>query len=138
MTMVSAMDLLSALSYFPLVGRPMVLAVLPNCSQRHKCDMCGAIKEVRLNKLLENPNVLLTESGRIKVCSEGAQCLPCVSSPTCGGRLGVHTYPGDSTNGDKDKLAQMLREMLGLMPGLVPIPSEIIASLDQDDIYFCM
>ena len=136
MPKVSPVTVLYYVSYFPLIGRPMVHAALPRCSQRHKCDCCGTVSEIKLDRVVACPAAILTHGGQDKIGAEHTFLCPSAASG-CEGRLGVCIYPGDATDGDKGKLAGLIKTLLGLMPELSPVPKEKLEQLTQDDIYFC-
>ena len=136
MPKVSPVTVLYYVSWFPLIGRPMVHAALTRCSQRHKCDRCGTVSEIKLDRVVACAAAILTQVGQDKI--GGADTFPCPSAAgACEGRLGVCIYPDDSTGGDKEKLTGLIKTLLGLMPELSPVPKEKWELLTQDDIYFC-
>jgi hypothetical protein len=55
----------------------------------------------------------------------------------CGSRLGIHTFPGDGTNGDKELLRDRLVKILVAMPGFVEnATAPTMNRMTTADIYF--
>ena len=56
----------------------------------------------------------------------------------CGGRLGVHCYPGDATNGSKQELMEKLFALFDAMPEVIglKIPPAKVKTIVQEDIFW--
>jgi hypothetical protein len=140
-------DIISMMSKIPFVGKRLVLETAKRSSQRCKCAICGQTDEVRISDIIEQPLGLLSDHGRDRLELQAASDAPepgstacALSSPfvckRCGGRLGVHTFKGDATDGSKERLLHQLLTILQAIPDLVAVDiklrEKIVAAAEED------
>ncbi len=58
--------------------------------------------------------------------------------PNCNGRLGIHCFKGDATDGDKQKLVDRIKSILTAMPDVVEasINAEKVKDFTLDDVFW--
>eukprot|EP00760_Papus_ankaliazontas_P037638 PhM_4_TR8644/c0_g1_i1/m.16252 len=124
--MVSTEQILLALSSIPFIGRQMVQAAIKRCSQRHKCSHCHEHTEVILSEITSShAGAILSQSGWVKLIEQQQKnshnhshyfriCAKCEK-----GRLGLHTYAGDATDGSKEALIRKITMIFRAAPDVV-------------------
>lgn len=130
-------DVLSTLGSVPFLGRRMVSYILPRCSQRHKCSRCGSFQEVSLSLLAERPAYTMVEDSQKKLFGpeyeiQGHQC----EQDNCNGRVGIHVFSGDATDGSKDELVRLVSVLLNMMPEITGIEPEKVQNFGIEDVYW--